>query len=313
MKIYEKTGKMALGSRLRQLTATMTDDASKIYEMYDAQFVPKWFPAFFALAEEGPQTITEIADYIGHSQPSATKIIKEMTTSGLCENIKSSDKRRNTVQLTEKGILLSKKFLTQYLDIDAAVDKMLKEATHNLWQAVEEWEFLLEKQSLLKRVQEQKKLRESKDVVIVPYEDKYLSAFVTLNREWITQYFEMEDEDFKVLNNPEEYILKSGGKIFVALYMDEPVGVCALHKIDEHTYEMVKMAVSPKAQGKSIGWLLGKAVVEEATRLGAYKVTLESNTILKPAIKLYEKLGFKKVASHPSPFKRANIHMELNL
>jgi ribosomal protein S18 acetylase RimI-like enzyme len=236
-----------------------------------------------------------------------------MTSAGLCEHVSTSDRRVNAVQLTIKGVLLSQKFQTQYLDIDAAVEKMLKEATHNLWQAVEEWEFLLEKQSLLKRVQEQKKLRESKDVVIVPYEDKYLPAFVALNREWITQYFEMEDEDFKVLNNPQEYILKPGGKIFVALFLDEPVGVCALHKIDEQTYEMVKMAVSPKAQGKSIGWLLGKAIVEEAIRLGAYKVTLESNTILKPAIKLYEKLGFKKVASHPSPYKRANIHMELDL
>ncbi|RYD17729.1 MAG: MarR family transcriptional regulator, partial [Verrucomicrobiaceae bacterium] len=40
---------------------------------------------------------------------------------------------------------------------------------------------------------------------------------------------------------------------------------------------------------------------------------LESNTVLKPAIKLYEKLGFKKVVGRASPYSRANIQMELDL
>ena len=38
MKIFEKTGKMALGSRLRLLTARMADDADKIYEIYKMIF-----------------------------------------------------------------------------------------------------------------------------------------------------------------------------------------------------------------------------------------------------------------------------------
>ncbi|MNX94590.1 hypothetical protein D3C86_1268250 [compost metagenome] len=64
MKIFEKTGKMALGSRLRLLTSKMTDDASKIYELYGIEFSPKWFPAFFLLSVDGEKTITEIATEI---------------------------------------------------------------------------------------------------------------------------------------------------------------------------------------------------------------------------------------------------------
>lgn len=314
MNLFEKTGKMALGSRLRLLTAKVTEDASKIYELYNVEFSPKWFPIFFILSEESEKTITEIANDVGHSQPSITKIIKEMTIAGLVqENLKTSDKRRNMVALTEKGKILSEKFSIQYQDVGNAIESIMSEATHNLWEAIEEWEFLLEQKTLFKRVQEQKKLRESKNVQIVDYESRYHSAFKSLNVEWISTYFEMEEADYKALDNPKEYILDKGGKILVALYDDEPVGVCALIKMNDTDFEMAKMAVSPKAQGKNIGFLLGEAIVKTAKELGASKLYLESNTILKPAINLYYKLGFQKVAGLPTPYKRCNIQMELNL
>lgn len=63
------------------------------------------------------------------------------------------------------------------------------------------------------------------------------------------------------------------------------------------------MGVSSKAQGKGIGWLLGKAIVEKAESLNAKKIYLDSNTILKPAISPYRKLGFRKVAGHPYPLR----------
>lgn len=316
MEFFNKTGKMALGSRLRLLTAKVTEDGEQIYSLYGVPLVPKWFPVFFLLSEEGVKTITDISEEIGHSQPSVTKIIKEMTASGLIEgNLKSEDKRRNVVGLTKKGKELSAKLKVQCADIDKAVDDILGEATHNLWEAIAEWEFLLEQKSLLTRVKEQKKLRESKDVQIVNYEPKYQSAFKDLNEEWISSYFEMEEADYKALDNPQEYILDKGGKIFVALYNNEPVGVCALIKMNDgkYDYEMAKMAVSPKAQGKNIGFLLGQAIVNAAKELNAAKIYLESNTILKPAINLYHKLGFKKIAGNPTPYKRCNIQMELSL
>lgn len=314
--IFEKTGKMALGSRLRLLTAKVTEDAAQIYALYKVEFSPKWFPVFFVLSEEGEKTITEIATEIGHSQPSVTKIVQEMKGAGLVEeNLQSKDKRRNIVGLTQKGTLLSEQIRVQCTDVDAAIAGIIDEATYNLWEAIAEWEFLLEQKSLFRRVQEQKKLRESKDVQIVEYESQYQSAFKSLNEEWISTYFEMEEADYKALDNPKEYILDKGGKIFVALHNNEPLGVCAMIKMNDSSYdfEMAKMAVSPNAQGKNIGWLLGQAVVDAAKELGASKLYLESNTILKPAINLYLKLGFRKIAGQATPYKRCNIQMELDL
>ncbi|UUF13789.1 MULTISPECIES: bifunctional helix-turn-helix transcriptional regulator/GNAT family N-acetyltransferase [Flavobacterium] len=316
MEFFNKVGKAALGSRLRLMTAVITDDASKIYELYGADFVPKWFPVFYTLAEERELTITEIANEIGHSQPSVSKIIQEMTAAGLVqESVKTDDKRKNNVVLTAKGLLLAKNIQQQLKDIDVAIDGLIAESKHNLWAALEEWEFLLEQKSMFKRVSDQKKIRESKDVKIVEYKPEYQEAFRALNVEWISTYFEMEEADYKALDNPEEYILNKGGKILVALYENEPVGVCALIKMNnpEYDFEMAKMAVSPKAQGKNIGWLLGQAIVAKAKELGAKKIYLESNTILKPAINLYYKLGFEKVFGLETPYKRCNIQMELKV
>lgn len=316
MELFQKTGKMALGSRLRLLTSKVTDDAARIYELYQMEFAPKWFPAFFVLAEDGEKTITEIAVEIGHSQPSVSKIIQEMTLAGLVqENRECADKRRNLVELTPKGIEFAKELKVQCADVDAVIDSVISEARHNLWEAIEEWEYLLDQKSLFRRVQEQKKRRESKDVQMVPYEKKYQSAFRALNEEWISTYFKMEEADYKALDDPKAYILDKGGKIFVALYQDEPVGVCALIKMNDpdYDYELAKMAVSPKIQGKSIGWLLGQAIVNAAKELGASKIYLESNTSLKPAINLYQKLGFKKVVGRSTPYERCNIQMELDL
>lgn len=315
MEFFNQTGKMAIGSRLRLLTDRITADAADIYKLYEIELHPKWFPVFHALSQ-GNFTITEIAQQIGHSHPSVSKIVTEMSKKGLITEKKDKqDGRKNVVSLSKKGKELTEKIQEQYTDVTNAVETILSNTQHDLWKAIEEWEFLLSRKSLLRYVQEQRKERESRQVKIVPYKPKYAEAFRKLNEEWISTYFKMEEADHKALDHPKEYILDKGGEILVALYNEEPVGVCALIKMNDplYDYELAKMAVSPKAQGKNIGWLLGQAVIEKARSLGATMIYLESNTILKPAISLYHKLGFRKVAGRPTPYERCNIQMELAL
>jgi DNA-binding MarR family transcriptional regulator/GNAT superfamily N-acetyltransferase len=313
MSFFDTVGKMALGSRLRLLTEKITEDASHIYGLYGIDLHPKWFPVFYVLSKGETKTITAIAKEIGHSHPSVSKIISEMSKKGFVKEKKDkTDGRRNMVSLSAKGKDVTEKIEDQYADVNSAIEEISASTRNDLWKAIEEWEFLLEQKTLLRRVQEHKKQRESSKVKIVDYQPAYQQAFKDLNVEWISTYFTMEAADYKALDNPQGYILDNGGHIFVALYEGEPVGVCALLKMDdpEYDYELAKMAVSPRAQGKSIGWLLGNAIIEKARSLGAKKVYLESNTILKPAISLYHKLGFNKVPGHSSPYERCNIQME---
>ena len=316
MDFFNKIGKVAVGSRLRILTEKITEDSAQIYRLYDINLQPKWFPVFYVLSGGEEKTITAIAREIGHSHPSVSKIIAEMAKKGLvAEKKDKADGRRNMVSLSKKGMDINTRIQDQYTDVGNAIEAISSQATHDLWKAIGEWEYLLEQQTLLSRVKEEQKKRESSKVRIVDYRPKYKAAFKALNEEWIAAWFKMEEADYKSLDNPDGNIIKKGGHIFVALYNDEPVGVCALVKMNDpdYDYELAKMAVSPKAQGKSIGWLLGQAIIRKAKLLGARNIYLESNTMLKPAIGLYRKLGFKKVSGRPTPYERCNIQMELEL
>jgi GNAT superfamily N-acetyltransferase len=152
------------------------------------------------------------------------------------------------------------------------------------------------------------------NVTVVTFEPRFLSAFVELNREWIEKYFILETMDIVQLESPYESILNRGGEIFFVLESDIPVGTVSLIPHGQSCYELAKMAVSSKARGKGFGDLLMKAAIAWAKKKGAKKLTLLSNTILKPAITLYQKYGFETVrlGRHPD-YARCNIEMELKI
>jgi DNA-binding MarR family transcriptional regulator/GNAT superfamily N-acetyltransferase len=314
MDFYSRTGKMALGSRLRRLSEEMTEQAAGIYDLYQVDLQPKWFPVFYSLSATREKSITDIAREIGHTHPSVSQIVREMAIKGyVIEKKGAADGRKNFVLLSPTGQLLREKMQPQLDDVTSAIEKAMKETHHDLWKAIGEWEFLLEQKGLLQRVREEKKIRESARIQIVDFIPAYQAAFRQLNEEWITTWFRMEEGDYKALDHPREYILDKGGHIFMALYKSEPVGTCSLIRMDDDSFELAKMGVSPKTQGLGIGYLLGRACIEKARALGARRVYLESNTRLKPAINLYHKLGFRKVAGPPSPYERCDIQMELIL
>lgn len=314
MDFYRHTGKMALGSRLRRLSEKFTEDARKIYALYGVTLDPKWFPVFYVLAETEEVSITEIADIIGHTHPSVSKIVKEMKQKGLVVTKKSPhDARVSIATLSDTGKHLIPDLERQYKDVTHAVEHLLSETTHDLWKAIEEMEFLLTEKSFFHRVKEVQKTRECSHIELIAYSSEFQADFKRLNCEWIETYFELEEADSYALDKPYETIIHPGGYIYLARYQGEIVGTCALLKKDEEIYELAKMAVTERVRGKGVGWLLGQASLSKARELGAKMVYLESNTSLEPAIQLYKKLGFRKIVGQPSPYTRCNIQMELRL
>lgn len=316
MNFYQQTGKMALGSRLRRLSDWITEDAAQLFATYGVELEPKWFPVFYVLSRQENVAVTEISEIIGQTHASVSQIAKEMTKAKLIVSKKDkTDGRRALLRLSEKGKSLIPRIELQYEDVNNAIEALLSEMQHDLWRAIEEMEYLLGQQRLPKRVRHFRKQREMQKVNIVDYEPAHHEAFRSLNHAWITKYFKLEESDNKSLDHPEETILKPGGHIFMAKYEEDLVGTCALLKMNDeaYDYELVKMAVAESAQGKNIGWLLGKACIDKARAMGARKLYLESNTRLEAAINLYHKLGFQRVVGKPSPYERCNIQMELEL
>jgi GNAT superfamily N-acetyltransferase len=150
------------------------------------------------------------------------------------------------------------------------------------------------------------------EIKIVEYKPEHKARFKEINVQWITRSFIMEEEDIRTVDDPEGYILKGGGKIFIALYKGLPAGTCAYLNMGNNVYEMIKMAVDEKYRGLKIGSIIGKESVQKMRELGARSIFLYSNTKGSPvAIELYRKLGFVEIPLGQSEFQRADIKMEL--
>ena len=148
-------------------------------------------------------------------------------------------------------------------------------------------------------------------VHIETYKPEYKNDFIRLNKEWIESFFKIEASDIETFSHVDEIVV-GGGQIFLAITDNgEVVGCCALkHHAAEHTYELAKMAVSPRHQGQHIGHLLGAAVIEYARQHGVRRIFLEGNTKLKASIALYRSLGFVEIPLEGNAYERCDILME---
>ena len=151
------------------------------------------------------------------------------------------------------------------------------------------------------------------DIEIIKFSDEYSKYFTDLNMAWLQKYFVVEPIDHEILSNPKKHILGQGGFIFFAKVNKQIAGTFALIKINETVYELAKMAVEERFQGKKIGNKLLEFCIEEGKRLKADKIILFSNKQLEPAIHLYKKFGFKEVPLGNTEYQRANIKMEVNI
>ena len=148
-------------------------------------------------------------------------------------------------------------------------------------------------------------------ITIEEYKKEHQPYFEKFNRYWIEKYFEMEAVDEFVLTDPQKAILDPGGAILMGLYNGEPAGTVALRKIEPGIFEFTKMAVDDNFQRKGIAEAMSHASFRKAHELGAKSVILYTNSMLSPAIRLYEKLGFKHVPIGHGEYKRSDVKMEI--
>ena len=140
-------------------------------------------------------------------------------------------------------------------------------------------------------------------------------AFRRLNEEWIERHFRLEEKDRETLRNPQK-IIEAGGQIVMAYLDEEPVGCCALLRMSPDSFEVAKMAVTLRYQGRGFGRAVLAATIEQARTLCAKRLYLETNSSLTPAITLYKSLGFHEISPErlaPSPYARADVFLEMFL
>lgn len=88
-----------------------------------------------------------------------------------------------------------------------------------------------------------------------------------------------------------EYISK--GECFVACIKRKIVGVIILQKIEEYTFEIMNVSVSPHFQGKGIGKKLILHAILKAKNKNAKYIKIATGNSSIYQLDLYQKIGFK--------------------
>lgn len=152
------------------------------------------------------------------------------------------------------------------------------------------------------------------DIQVLPYTPQYRGHFSELNLAWIKSLFAVEPKDQETLGDPETHILDKGGEIFFLRFQGEVVGTCAVIPHEKGVFELGKMAITPQVQGKGLGHYLMEAAIAHARAERAERMILDTNAKLIPAIRLYEKFGFRttRLGVHGT-YNRADVEMALDL
>ncbi len=151
-------------------------------------------------------------------------------------------------------------------------------------------------------------------IEVVPFRREYAGDFRRLNLEWIERLFTVEAADLKVLDSPESAIIAPGGMIFLALDGAAVVGTVAMIRAGDGRCELAKMAVAATHRGRGIGAMLGQACKAWAAENGVRTLCLETNSRLDNAIRLYQRLGFRRaIEPEASDYARCDVYMELHI
>ena len=151
-------------------------------------------------------------------------------------------------------------------------------------------------------------------VTIDVFKEEYKLDFETLNLQWIKKYFKVEEEDSKILKNPESYVIDGGGQIFFAVIDGNAIGTAAMVLTKERIFELSKMAVDSSYQGLGIGRMIINACIDFAKSKSADEIFLITNDKLLPALELYNSSGFELDEDYDdNRYERGNTKMKLLL
>lgn len=302
---------LGIGTRMRRLYEQMSADADRIYKETGTDFRVGYFYVVYALHKRGSMPISEISRLAGFSHSAVSQTVKKLMKFGWLGTCSTEDGRQKLVSLTDAGNKLIDELMPLWLGLERAVKTAMSEANVDLLAALDGLENALRGKSMYDRLREEQVIRDKPPFEIVPYDMAYRQAFYDLNIAWVRQYFKVEPIDEKVLSDPEGTILDKGGEIFFAVADGKAVGAVAMKAEGDGRFELTKLGVDPTVRKGGMGRALCEKVIERFRARGGKTLYLETNTVLAPAIALYDKIGFVAMDPPvPSPYERANYYME---
>jgi len=93
----------------------------------------------------------------------------------------------------------------------------------------------------------------------------------------------------------------------------DPDGCVALKRHDDECCEMKRLYVKPEARGACLGEMLSLAIIGEARAGGYREMVLDTLERLGPAVRIYQRLGFRRCAPYYKNPEPDVIYMVLEL
>ncbi|MGC9367522.1 MAG: bifunctional helix-turn-helix transcriptional regulator/GNAT family N-acetyltransferase [bacterium] len=299
MDIIKQIGPLAIATRFKRLLDQLIKDGQKVYSDQQLDFQPHWFPVFICLIKsEQPMSITEIASSLQVTHPNVIKITRSMAKKGLIKSLKDKhDARKHLIELTAKGKQLIPLLQPIWNCFESAVLDIFEEIDYDVINVLDRFEQALFAKSMYQRITEQIENSKMSNIEIFEYKPEFQKIFDKLNRQWIEEFFQLEDYDMKILENPQQEIIDKGGFILFAKYNNKICGTCAMMKLNSKSYELSKMSVDKNCRGNKIGKKMVLAAIEKARLKGADSIYLRTDLKLQTALNLYRKMGFSQTQS----------------
>jgi ribosomal protein S18 acetylase RimI-like enzyme len=112
---------------------------------------------------------------------------------------------------------------------------------------------------------------------------------------------------------PGDYTLPDGGLWLATTDRGETAGCVALRRLEPGVGEMKRLYVCPEFRGTGLGMRLALKVLEEAGTIGYRHIRLDTTPEMAGEIRLYESLGFTRIAPYrPNPIPGA-LYMEMKV
>lgn len=317
MNFVQELGVKAFGSRLKNVTDMLIRDVTQIYREQNIDFEPRWFTLMLLLEKEGELSVTGIAQRLNQTHPAVIQVAGALEKRELITSTKKEqDARKRHLTLSAKGKQLISEIEPLWKNIEVATQLLIEESYPDFLNALYQVEMQLQKKSLHKRIKEQIKKSEYDEISIVEYSPDLKIHFKRLNYEWLEKYFEVEEADKILLENPESEIIAKGGKIIFAMLGGQIAGTVGISKLSSTSCELTKMAVSECFQGKQVGKKLLNAALDHAKSEGYKKIVLFTSPKLEKAVSLYRSAGFVPSTgkdSTKSGLLRCSIKMEMKI
>jgi putative acetyltransferase len=123
--------------------------------------------------------------------------------------------------------------------------------------------------------------------------------------------FQNFDEELAAL--PGDYA-PPHGRLLLVEYQAQLAACVALHKLEPTICEMKRLYLRPQFRGKGLGRVLAERIIAEAREIGYRQMRLDTvEPVMKDAVAMYRKLGFKEIDPYCSNPMAGAIYMELEL